>query len=261
MEITILGCGPSGLITALAMEQAGFRDIKILSRKKEKSPMNGAQYLHKGIPGISETGDHFAIKYVKHGTAQCYAKKVYGDWDAPVSWHNFSHGLFDAWSLQPAYNRLWERYAHLIEEYFMSGPALQDYMQDYTGHIISTIPRKALCLADHQFDAQQVYITNTAPEEVDYDTIVYNGTKQGGWYRASLIRGHGSTEYRAGPDTPFEPNGYKPTTHDCDCFADEPGLTFLGRFGEWNKRVLMHNVYESARETARGLVWMHEVRI
>src|SRR5678809_864059 len=60
VRVLILGCGPSGLIAAHAAYNRGA-DFIVVS-KARKSFMNGAQYLHAPIPGVS-IKEPFLINY------------------------------------------------------------------------------------------------------------------------------------------------------------------------------------------------------
>src|SRR3546814_7896241 len=60
VKVLILGCGPAGLIAAHAAKRMDA-DFIVMS-KARKSFMNGAQYLHAPIPGVS-LAEPFLINY------------------------------------------------------------------------------------------------------------------------------------------------------------------------------------------------------
>lgn len=214
--------------------------------------MSGAQYLHKPIPGITEDDEAFSLCYYKRGTRTGYAFNTYGDEQAPVSWHKFPEGYVSAWPLREAYQRLWDLYSDSVEDAYVTARMARDL----SGRVINTIPRDKICLdpEGHEFKAQTVYIAPYCAEEIPEDTILYNGMKSfrtpKNYYRVSRIRGVDSTESRV----PFfgGVEGYKPLSHTCDC---HPNIYHMGRFGVWDKNVLLHNVWEDAMEYANAMKW------
>src|SRR4051794_36471109 len=112
MDVAVLGCGPAGLLSAHAAILGGC-DVLVYSIK-QKSPMNGAQYLHSPIPELTSQDPDAIIRYAKVGTRAGYATKVYGHPEAPCSWDKFEEGPRPAWSLSDSYEELWSRYGDLI---------------------------------------------------------------------------------------------------------------------------------------------------
>jgi hypothetical protein len=152
----ILGCGPAGLIAAEAATQAGLTPL-IFSRKV-KSPMPGAQFLHAPIPGISQEGDEHKIKFIKTGTREGYARKVYGAPDAPCSWDEYPQGERVGWDLPAAYDRLWGKYQERILNGSLTAPIL-DFIEGSFDIVFSSIPLSYLCEnPDHQFFNAKVWI-------------------------------------------------------------------------------------------------------
>lgn len=254
-RVAVLGCGPAGLIAAHRLEQLGY-DPEIYSLKR-KSPISGAQYLHEPIIGASEEESSFLIEYVKVGSSQGYALNTYGDENHPVSWDKFQSGAAAAWPLKDAYDILWNRF----EDRIVDQPVDPDFFTYAAseGPVVSTIPRKHVCMlpGSHRFNSQQIVICKGSPERLPCNTILYNGTREDGgatWYRTSNIQGEVFTEFsREAWENPFRKAnaslnlnvigfGYKPTSTDCCC---HPDVTFAGRFGIWDKQVLLHDVINS----------------
>jgi hypothetical protein len=243
MRVAILGCGPSGLLAAYAVELAGHQPT-IFSRKV-KSVMPGAMYIHEPIPGLL-VDQPVPIKYAKLGTKQGYAKKVYGDPDAPCSWDQFPEGIVPGYDMVAAYNALWNRYEPVIvdmaiEPGFLANPKL---MQHYD-KVVSTIPAHVLCYGDCTFESRTVWIHKEHRdicEQLGDPCIIYNGQEQP-YYRTSLLFGVGSTEYpNGGPPPPGRAvKGVKPIGTTCRC---RPHIMRAGRFGTWQKGVLVHHVFK-----------------
>jgi hypothetical protein len=245
VKVLVIGCGPAGLIAAEAAFMCDAK-VKIVSRKV-KSPMPGAQYLHRPIPGISPAQPSGRLNYIKLGTRQGYAAKVYGDPNAAVSWDSYREGLHQAWSLSETYDTLWERWEKLIHDQKMNGQHIR-FMCNNFDLVISTVPAPILCRGGHEFKEQQVWITDKAWSECPLNSIVYNGAEDD-WYRTSRIFGHEHTEY-AHP-VPAGRVGVKPISTNCDCGPDN--LLRAGRFGKWNKHVLVHHVWEEVMGALHAL--------
>lgn len=141
MDIAILGCGPAGLLTALAVEERGFNPV-IYSIAK-KSIMPGAQFLHEYIDGASQPEDHLSIDFRKKGTKEGYATKVYGSPDASCSWDDFPSGAVEAWSLAGAYDRLWARYGDQVIDVEIT-ERLLDGIEQRFALAFSTVPAPVL---------------------------------------------------------------------------------------------------------------------
>jgi hypothetical protein len=257
MNVAILGCGPSGLLAAHAAEQRGH-EVVIISRKI-KSEINGAMFLHLGIPGINEVAPDFMIQVIKNGVREGYAENVYNDPSHPVSWDKFEGGPFPAWDLRAVYDKLWEAWELKIIDREYSHSMLTSLL-DGSYAVISTIPRTVTCLRPaHRFTSQDIWIERLEGgliERVNDDNLMYyNGFTPDGkygmigppWYRYCQINGLRSWEY-AKPRDPVSEiggrviRGFKPIATTCDCW---PQVMFAGRFGQWQKQILTHHVYEA----------------
>ena len=241
MSIAILGCGPAGLLATHAAVVMGHDDIDIISIKR-KSLMPGAQYLHEHLPGTPDRVPDGVLRYVKRGDRDSYALKVYGDATVPCSWDTFEEGTVSAWSMQKLYDWLWERYQHLIIDNEVSDGVLDAITNNGSYEaVLSSIPLWCLCRkpGEHEFISADVYISPVCAErDLPPNTIVYNGDLDDEWYRTSRIFGHESTESTRPMLGAIE--GRKPIGNDCDC---RPGITRIGRFGKWQKGVLVHSAY------------------
>jgi transposase len=242
MKVTVLGCGPAGLLAAFAAEEAGC-EVEIIS-SKQPSKINGAQYLHEHVEHITDPDSFEMVTFTKVGTKDGYAKKVYGSEDAPTSWDIFGIGEYPAWPLQAAYERLWVRFEDRIENRVVIGREIDEVLGD-TDLCLSSVPARGICLKQdqHRFRAKPVNIL-TDPLIQVRNLVVYNGREGEPWYRASNLFGHSSVEYPA----QFGANGYKPIDTNCDCHLDQPGFHRIGRFGQWKKGVLVtHALHDAQR--------------
>jgi hypothetical protein len=242
MKIAVLGSGPAGLMVAHACARKEV-DFDIISDSLSPSRMGGAQYLHIPIPGLTEDEPEGQILVSKRGTPAGYASKV-GRTGHETSWSKFEEGPLGVWNLSEAYKRLWTMYggANILPGQ-VEGRYLPEFYEIYDV-ILSTIPKKALCEHPfHTFAEQRVWINSGSDLGVPLDCMIYDGTEQNYWYRASHIFGHQSKEY------PMQWSGarqvVKPLWTDCDC---HPEVFCFGRYGRWEKRWLTSDAYTGASE-------------
>jgi hypothetical protein len=247
MRVAIYGCGPSGLLAAHAVALEGCEPVIVSI--KEKSQIGGAQYLHEPIPGVSPSAPDGYVNFVKEGTREGYAEKIYGDPMAPCSWDQWEEGKRPMWSMHDMYERLWAEYASLIRDREVrshnAGIIAEDF--DLT---ISSIPSHFLCYSPHhQFLKADVWLGHTAARHCPDDTIIYNGESTVAWYRTSRLFGHEASESMR-PIPWHEPTaktrrGFKPLSNNCNCHSE---VHRVGRFGMWRKGVLVHDSFKQARE-------------
>lgn len=261
-KVAILGTGPAGLMAAHAASLTGAM-VHIFSmggsNGPTKSRIGGAQFLHQPMPIINEPlSPDGTIKYLTAGTIEGYRQKVYGDADVPfVSMERLPvDGATDAWSLSATYDTLWDLYCggNAINVVNISPEWLIELLENIGFDlVVSTIPKTSLCLAHaglvpdtHTFVSQRIRIANVNSMMFEDNTMVYDGTKDVSWYRASKIFGVCTKEWGEGAPAvlPYEDVvvAKKPIRTDCVCFADK--VLFTGRHGAWRKGVLTHDAFK-----------------
>lgn len=252
MKLLILGCGPAGLIAAHAAYNRGI-DFIVVS-KARKSFMNGAQYLHAPIPGVS-LKPSFTIRYDLIGEADGYRQKIYGPQPVAVSPESLL-GTHEAWDIREAYDALWDLYGADVQDVSITPTILSNLWKNWKPDaIISTIPAKILCHdSRHRFEAEDVWATNGLEIILRDNTVLCNGRPDVAWYRASKIQGHSNTEFPY-DKYPAQFNGQiwrvtKPIRTTCRCF---PGVHRVGRYGKWTKGVLSHEAWEEANKIMDGV--------
>lgn len=232
-------------MVAHALAQSGEKFV-IVSQQKKRSPMGGAQYLHTYIPDLTDHDHEAVLRVIKLGTAEGYAAKMQRPVDQ-VSWHRYeNNSRIPIWNLGEAYDRLWSMYHLRIAESTVTRYSLGSFLQTYD-RVFSTIPRSQLCWNNHDFASQVVRI-QTGEFGFHAYMMVYSGSDQQPWYRASNIFGGQSCEY---PFSAEIPSGKardisKPLSTDCDCWVDK-NLEFVGRYGRWDRNSLTHDAYWQAR--------------
>lgn len=249
-QVAILGCGPAGLLAAEAADRCGFTPS--IFSKKVKSEMFGAMFLHQAIPDVTPVDPDFNIAITKVGTRAGYAKNVYGDAEAPVSWDVIPEESMEGWDLRAAYDKLWDKYESSILNIDLDPADIRSIIAGYA-NVYTTIPAKVSCVGPHEFRSQPIWVLHGdgTPHLIegvnDHNMMYYNGDTIGpGWYRFSQINRYQCWEFSRvpGPGYNYEryqlSEGHKPISTDCDCW---PQLRRLGRFGCWEKGVLTHHAY------------------
>jgi hypothetical protein len=252
VKVLILGCGPAGLIAAHAAYNRGAE--LMIASKARKSYMNGAQYLHAPIPGVSLRYP-FEINYELVGDVAGYRDKVYGpDSGIQVSPESLL-GQHEAWDIREAYDNLWALYGSYVRDVVITPSVLSEMKRDWKPDvIISTIPAKILCYdGRHKFLSEDIWSTNSLERKIPDNTVLCNGESDINWYRASRILGFQKTEFPY-DKYPATYNGQiwrvtKPLSTNCWCF---PEVHRMGRYGRWTKGVLSHEAWEEANKIMDG---------
>lgn len=241
--VVVFGSGPAGLLAAHAVYLAGHQPV-VVSDGLKKSFITGAQFLHQPIPEVTGQEPDDQIYFKKYGKKKVYAWKVYGRKDAPCSWDNFEEGYVPVWSMEAMYDKLWEEYHGVMVDEKVDPDSAAEW-EVHHPLVISTIPLPALCSRGHTFETRKIWIVEEASRAVRHNTIIYNGSYADPWYRSSSIFGHDSTEYATEQAHMPANVGRKPLKHNCDCM---PGIVRAGRFGSWEKGVLVHDAFRVAMD-------------
>lgn len=240
--VAILGCGPAGLLAALAAEQCGF-DVAIFS-DKTKSKIHGAQVLHVPIPGLTAKTPDNSVKIIKSGTREEYAFKVYGSRDAPVSWDLYNEPMLPVWSMREAYDVLWTAFESSIRDVHMDKSIAERICRGFD-RVVSSVPLPVLA-PEATYSWQNVWVVSeTAHGVTDQDRIIWSGTPSVPWYRASILFNHFDREYSKPIRNAvkiLKPLGNAGT---CEAF---PQMLRVGRYGEYRKGVLIHDAYDNTKE-------------
>jgi len=260
-KVGILGCGPAGLLAAYAAECEGA-DVRIYS-KKAKSKIHGAQFLHDEIPGF-EMIPSTTVRFDHVGSPDGYAKKVYGVHGGIIKTSFGKYGEpITAYSMTHLYDRLWKMYVDRITDFDLSREivdAIEDVGNDLN---VSTVPAPLLCMDpdEHFFDSQPFWIWNVPVGETPIlsgNLIVYNGDQGTPWYRTSRLFGRSFIEYG---HNSIHPDGCVPARKilqtNCDC---RPKWLKTGRFGKWERGVLVHDAYWEVKNAVLKLQSRHSPR-
>lgn len=244
--------------------------VAIIS-KKRRSEMYGAQYLHTAIAGLTEPGDPgFKVEYRLKGSLDDYLYKVYGEKipDRSAITVESLVGIYPAWDIRKAYHRAFSLYVDQVMSFDLSASFMPSILTEYRPHLlISTIPAPVLCAMPekHAFDVRSIWAIGDAPERgvfaprftTEPNLIEYDGTRDTGWYRSSLIAGYASVEWPGRRRPPIENvvEVQKPVATTCDCWlgARKTKVIRLGRYGAWHRTGHTHQAYWKTLEALKGL--------
>jgi NAD(P)-binding Rossmann-like domain len=251
-KIAIIGAGPAGLLAAYAVQSQGC-EVSIYA-PEIRDGFLGAQVLHRAIPGLTGVFADAIVHIAKWGKEPVYRRKVYGSvsLDGPTSWDEYQ-GTLAVWNMHTVYSKLLDILTDRITIRLVK-PAHIPMLARAHDAIINTAPAKTFCEFPglHVFPDVRVNILVGAADGVAPNQIVYNGTDHDEWYRSSRLFGFGSTEYG---DELMEVGGTpvrKPLWTDCTCHLG-PRYYRAGRYGRWQKGVLVHDGYETGMEVGNAL--------
>jgi hypothetical protein len=238
--------------------------------RAKKSELHGCQYLHSYIPGVGLPVTGKLVRYeLLGGTAHEYRRKVYREkWDGQVSVDEYGPERDHlAWDLRQAYDVLWRRWAASIKPLHLDPGLAKEAARVKRQIVLCTVPAPQLCLRqeDHKFVTQGIWAMGSItplrvdpshgappgfkPSNMPYRapdmTVQCNGEDAPRWYRAATVFGASTLEWPAGVKPPISGVAavQKPLSTDCDCNVSKLWVR-LGRYGKWEKGVLVHTAYE-----------------
>jgi hypothetical protein len=126
----------------------------------------------------------------------------------------------------------------------------------YNNPIINTLPRRLLCVVPslHTFTGTQIWAhgeTHFQPPVLKMPDmeIHYNGEPSPTWYRASRVFGDTTVEWPGNlrkPPVQGVKRVTKPLATNCTCWQGH--VHHVGRFGQWQKGVLLHHVQQQVTD-------------
>lgn len=262
LKVAIIGTGPAGMLAAWGVQQEVIAKITLIKPPGVplKSEIYGAQYVHGIIQDLPADIEPFWVRYRFFGTEQGYRQHIYGETmpTNSTSWRKF-HPKELAWSIRQVYDHIAEELVSTctIEEAVVREDYCEVLVDNYD-YVFNTAPLNRVANSG-VFETEKVLIAPINPYIVPSNEIWYFGDGRLA-YRASNIQGVPSTEYplHVGDDLTKKIQRQvkeikKPLR--CKDVAME-GVYRLGRYGKWQKGVLVHHVYEEARTiVSRGLPW------
>lgn len=240
-------------MAAHAALNSGYNDITLYdpAPKQPDGRSAGVFYLHDhcDIPNIP----YVTVKTYGEGTAEEYARKLYGDASVRTSFPTQSRFdvVYDGMYVMDWLWRVFSGYIRpiAIERTYSLINACAIY-----DRVISTMPLDKL-YGNAMCPSVSAYIA-TAPAGVDLAYVEYYGDPLNPLYRASAVFGREALEFIPGfdPRKIIDPSAHQlhkvkkvlPMRQPLTIGHDR--LLFAGRYGAWDKKCLTHNVYHNVKE-------------
>lgn len=254
-KAVVIGCGPAGVLTAHACHLHGLQTT-VVSPLVAMSKQYGAQYVHSKIDDVDH--ESFFLHYEYHGREDNYRKKIYGD-KVPVngtSWRRF-RGITEAWPIYDIYQELFSRYRQSMKTLKVDPKNIWDLVDTYD-YVFNTAPLDSLAPMG-EYRVEYVWVVSSrAEKDVNENEIHYYGDERPA-YRSSQIAGFRSIEF---PEKAYDRIPWRlrrkavKVAKPLDCLVELPGVYRLGRYGKWQKGVLVDQAFhETMNILEKRLAW------
>lgn len=247
--IIILGCGISGLLAALACEDAK-KDFVILTDSNLKPKAKGFQYLHYncGLDLKRYNLKEQIIPYYdnKDFRKLIYSSKVYGNLDTPNSMDKILKQSANKviYNMDEAIDLLWQKFQSKISVEYINGLQGIEMLAKRNDKVISTIPINHL-VEGAQYVEGWLLIASTNQDTGNY--VVYDLGIGNPVYRYGVLFNNLFFESRENlPITGMELIAIKKVV-TLDKLPEIENVIFAGRYGRWDKSILSHDVYYNVK--------------
>jgi hypothetical protein len=246
-KVVIVGSGISALFTAWACEQEKDVDFHILSKSVLKPRVGGFQYLHgpcdlpvrKAILEENVLQNNISLQLC----ADLYSIKVYGRPGIKNSIDKIDE-IHHIWDLSQAVDYLWEKYKDKIEYGVIV--TKEDFNKIPADIIFNTIPLNVFISDGCSYTT--AYVT-TFPVKSHLNKVYYDILPESSTYRFGVIFGNLFIE-----STKHTDNSIHVQKVISNLYIPEfPARVInVGRYAEWNKDVLVSDVYYRVRQVLNG---------
>jgi len=257
MKVAVIGCGPAGLAAAHAAVGRGC-DTTVIA-PKDMTRQEGPLLLQRPIPGINtEHPDGTIHQIVIGGTIMDYRYKLYGDVNIGIN-GDILKPRYYAWKHRETYEKLWEKYEHLIVDRMVTRDELAEMHNEFD-LVVSTASALTMCRRDvaHNFQFKRVAITPwVSIKDQPENTLIFNADPNVPWVRSSRVFGVPVTEWTIDTMPQYARVIKKPISTDCDCY---PHVLRTGRFGKWQNETWIDTAYWDTYEAIDGRSTDQDIR-
>jgi hypothetical protein len=260
MRVAILGAGMSGMVAMKALDDMGINADIYDKCEPNVSQQKGLHYLHGDInlPLAPFKLKNLVIRPDNNviDDNMLYSMKVWGN---NSMLNNSLVSLPDETTVYDfvfAYEWLLDMYSGKITKMDIKKSLLCGLKAEYE-LVISTIPLFVL-FPEYQCEYETVWASDVLPQDVELKdfTVVYNLISEVPWYRCSKVFGQVSTEYVSRHADSFPIKKIRTcdkVREDSARLLKEEHILLAGRFGEWNRKRLVHEIYSITQNGVKTL--------
>jgi hypothetical protein len=259
MKVAILGAGMSGLVAAKALYDMDITNFNMFDKcVSNVSQQKGLHYLHGNcnLPLEPHRLENFVFKPIDMKSEENvqYSRKVWGN-DKVLN-----NSLVDlpsetiVYDFRKAFDILRNKFAICVYACNIDREFVKSCQQEYD-LTICTIPMKVL-FPNAICESETVYVSEGLPDDVELNdfTVAYNIHMDVPWYRASKVFGQTYTEYVGAHPTAIPIKKIKTqTSMNLQNVFEKNKIMMVGRFSEWNRKRLVHQVYDIVQKGVTGL--------
>lgn len=250
MNVCILGAGMSGMVVAKALDDMDIEFDIYDKCETNVSQQKGLHYLHGDInlPLKPFKLKNLVIRPTEIDVRDnvLYSMKVWGnanmlnnslvDLPEEINVYDFRH----------AYEILTDYYSERVIKMDIQRSMLSGLQHEYD-LIISTIPLYVL-FPEYQCEYETVWASDVLPQDVELKDfmVMYNIVSDVSWYRCSKVFGQISAEYVSRHIDAHPIKKIKTCEKvgiDSMHLMRNEHILLVGRFSEWNRKRLVHEIY------------------
>jgi len=249
-KVAIIGSNVSGLFAAWACNNEGIKNIEIYSDTLYKPFVGGFQYLHDpcDLDLLSAQLQEKIIQKefsLKH-CSEMYSQKVYGRPDIKNSIDKISFTENTIWNLSQAVYILWDKFGSLVKERKIN--TIDDFKKIKADLIFSTIPISFF--APEACSSRSAFVTSFHIDSEE-NQVFYDVNPDKPAYRFGVIFKQFFIESTKPSEDSKEVK--KVETLDKELIPKFPrNVIRVGRYAEWDKKVLVSDVYYKVRKKLSG---------
>lgn len=251
-NIAIIGSGISGLMVAWACEQSSV-GYAVYTDKVVKPKVAGFMYLHDAC-GMPLQQYELTQRIVPEGVdisdaAKFYSMRIYGTEMIGNSLPSIAENpVVKIWNMTEAVDHIWEHIEGKVKrKTFRDLDHILDFSEDYD-LVFSTVPLDKMDKRCGVYFYNECYVETKLESKCTRNWVEYNGGDEHlRPHRWGCLFGHSFSESNSKPGKIMKKVAFGKN------YPDVPENVILcGRYGAWDKTILVDDVYRMVREKLNG---------